>query len=53
MAYCTTPDDDVEQSMECLAGETEVLGESPPQCRVVYHKFHVTEPGLPPWKAGD
>jgi hypothetical protein len=34
--------------MECFAGETEVLGESLPQCRVVHHKSHVTRPGPKP-----
>jgi hypothetical protein len=33
----------VEQSEECeLAGETEVLGENPPQCNCVHHKSHMT-----------
>jgi hypothetical protein len=48
----------VEQSVECeLAGEIEVLGESPSQCHIVHHKSHMTWPGfepwLPWWKAGD
>jgi hypothetical protein len=25
-----------------LAGETEVLGENLPQCKIVHHKFHMT-----------
>jgi hypothetical protein len=48
------PDDDgrwwmmmsVEQSVECLAGETEVLGEKLPRCRFVHHKSHMTWAGL-------
>jgi hypothetical protein len=32
----------VEQSVECLAGETEVLGENLPQCRFVSHKSLIT-----------
>jgi hypothetical protein len=31
----------VEQSVELLAGETEVLGENVPQCRFVHHKSHM------------
>jgi hypothetical protein len=27
----------VEQSVECLAGETEVLGENLPECRFIHH----------------
>jgi hypothetical protein len=40
-----------------LAGETEVLGESPPQRHFVHHKSHLTRPGieagLPWWEASD
>jgi hypothetical protein len=31
----------VEQSVECLAGETEVLGENLAQFRFVHHKSHM------------
>jgi hypothetical protein len=31
-----------EQSVECFARETEVLGENVPQCRFVHHKSHMT-----------
>jgi hypothetical protein len=44
----------MEKSVEWLAGETEVLGENLPQCRVVHHKPHmlpVREPGPPRWEA--
>jgi hypothetical protein len=43
----------MEKSVECLAGETEVLGEILPQCRFVHHKPHmlpVREPGQLRWK---
>jgi hypothetical protein len=48
----------VEQLAELrLAGETEVFGENLPQCLFVYHKFHMTRPGLEPrllqWEASD
>jgi hypothetical protein len=47
----------VEQSVECLAGETKVLGENLPQYLVVHHKSHMTvlglEPGPPRWETGD
>jgi hypothetical protein len=47
----------VEQSVECLAGETEVLGELRPQCRFAYNKSHMTclalEPGPQKWEASD
>jgi hypothetical protein len=47
----------VEQLLECLAGETEVLGEYLFHCRFVHHKSHMTwpgiEPGLPLWEDGD
>jgi hypothetical protein len=36
----------VQQLVECLAGETEVVGENLPQCRFVDHKSH-TLPRLP------
>jgi hypothetical protein len=36
----------VEQSVECLAEETEILGENLPQCRFVHHKSHMAQPGL-------
>jgi hypothetical protein len=32
----------VEQSVECLAGETEVLGENLPQCRFFHFESHMT-----------
>jgi hypothetical protein len=38
----------VEQSVECLTGETKALRENLPQCRFVYHKFHMTWPGIEP-----
>jgi hypothetical protein len=62
LAYCTSPRwwmimMSVEQSVEWLAGETEVLGENLPQCRFIHHKFHKIRPGLEPgpprWEAGD
>jgi hypothetical protein len=31
-----------------LAGETEVLGENPPQRQFVHHKSHLTRPGIEP-----
>jgi hypothetical protein len=47
----------VEHSVECLAGETEVLGENLSKCRFAHHKSHMTWPGLehgpPRWEAGD
>jgi hypothetical protein len=39
-----------------LTGETEVLGETLPQCRVVHHKPHMLprrEPWPPLWEASD
>jgi hypothetical protein len=39
----------VEQSVERkFAGETEVLGETLPQCHLAHHKPHMTKPGLEP-----
>jgi hypothetical protein len=38
----------VEQSVECFGSETEVLGENLPQCRVVYHKSHISDPDFNP-----
>jgi hypothetical protein len=32
----------VEQSVECLAGETEIFGENLPRRRFVHKKFHMT-----------
>jgi hypothetical protein len=47
----------LEQSVEWLAGETEVLGENLPQSLFVHHKSHVTlsrlELGPPRWEASD
>jgi hypothetical protein len=44
----------LEQSVECVAGETEVLGENLSQCHFVHHKSHMTllgfEPGPRGWK---
>jgi hypothetical protein len=59
LAYCTSQDGDVsvEQSVEWLAGETEVLGENLLQCHFVHHKSHmawsVLEPGPLLWETGD
>jgi hypothetical protein len=61
LAYCTSPEwwmmMSVEQSVEWMAGETEVLGENLPPCRFVHHKSHMTWPGLesgpPLWEVGD
>jgi hypothetical protein len=46
----------MEKLVECLAGETEVLGENLPQCRFVHHKPHMLpgfEPGPPQLEASD
>jgi hypothetical protein len=32
----------VEKSVECMAGEAEVLRENLSQCRFVHHKSHMT-----------
>jgi hypothetical protein len=39
----------VKQSVEWLAGITEVLGENLPQSRFLHHKSHMTLPGLELW----
>jgi hypothetical protein len=38
----------VEQSVECVAGETVVLREDLPQCCFPHHKSHMIWPGLEP-----
>jgi hypothetical protein len=46
----------MEKLVEWLAGETEVFGESLPQCRFVLHKLHMLpgrEPGPQRWEASD
>jgi hypothetical protein len=46
----------LEKLVECLAGETEVLGENLPQCRFVHHRNYMLpgrEPGPPRWEASD
>jgi hypothetical protein len=47
----------VEQSVECLAGETAVLEENLPQFRSVHHKSHMKSPKLEPgpqrWEASN
>jgi hypothetical protein len=46
----------MEKLVESLAGETEVLGENLPQCRLVHHKPHMLpgrEPRPPLWEASD
>jgi hypothetical protein len=42
----------VEQSVDCLAGETKVLGENLPQAAFSNHKSHMTRPGLEPGRLG-
>jgi hypothetical protein len=46
----------VAQSVQCLAGETEVLGDNVPQIPFVHHKSHMSWPGLEPgprqWEVG-
>jgi hypothetical protein len=49
LAYCSLPQ--VIMMMEnlvewILAAETEVLGENPFQCHFVYHRSHLTRPGI-------
>lgn len=39
-------DDDVVQSVERVAGETEVLGGNLPECPFVHHKSHLAWIGL-------
>jgi hypothetical protein len=48
----------VEQLVEWeLTGETEILGENPPQGHFVHKKFHMTWPGIKLgllwWETGD
>jgi hypothetical protein len=46
----------MEKLVECLAGETEVLGENLPQCSFVHHKPHMPpghKPRPPQWEASD
>jgi hypothetical protein len=52
VAYCTNPRlwmlMSVDQSAELeLSRESEMLGQNLPQCKV-YHKSHVTRPGIEP-----
>jgi hypothetical protein len=60
LAYCTSPGQQmmmsVEQSVEWLAGETEVLRENPPSASFpsqIPHDWTGLEPRLPWWEAGD
>jgi hypothetical protein len=46
MTWMMMDGDKLEQSVECLAGETEVFLENLLQCRFVHHKYHMTSPGL-------
>jgi hypothetical protein len=52
LAYSTRPRRwmimSVEQLVEWLAGEIEVIRENLPQCHFIYHKSHMTWPGLVP-----
>jgi hypothetical protein len=40
-------DDECEQSVEWVSGETEVFGENLPRFRFVHHKSHLTWPRTP------
>jgi hypothetical protein len=42
----------MENLVECMAGETEVLGENLPRRHFVHHKSHLTRPGLNPGRRG-
>jgi hypothetical protein len=43
----------MEQSVECLAVKTEVLGENLTQFHFVHHKSHMTQPGPSRWEANN